>query len=170
MQVPKMRQAAYEVIEIADGRKEETYRRVNRFLTRNKHPTYIGRSTMASAGQNGGLFIFRRGIEDVAIAIINPRLGVLQVLNVAKEFRSKGVGDAVLKFLKPNFVRAIESAVAWFERRGYKPLGKWKQGRRYRTRVMVRENLITLVGRIWKVFGNGTNSHQKKGKAKSAKW
>lgn len=47
--------------------------------------------------------------------------------------------------------------VPWFLARGYISLGEPKQGRRYRTQVMVRADLLPLAGRIARIFGEHGN-------------
>ncbi|MDE2098299.1 MAG: hypothetical protein KGL39_13685 [Patescibacteria group bacterium] len=93
--------------------------------------------------------------EDAAVAVVNIRRGVLLVLNVAPAYRSQGVGRFLLNYLRPNFARVIESAVPWFERNGYACTGTPKQGRKFKTYVMIRKELIGFAGRAAKIFIDG---------------
>lgn len=102
------------------------------------------------------MFCFRN--KDVAVAIVNPALNSLLVLNVTPDHRSHGLGAAIVKFLQCNFVRAIESAVPWFERQGYTPRGSLKQGIRLKTQVMVKSSLLTLAGRVSRIFQVNKNA------------
>ena len=121
-------------------------------MNRGKHPTFIGRSTVLTATRNGGAFVFTLGGEDIAAAIVNPSLNCLTVLNVAPEHRGHGLGAAVLRFLQCNFARVLESAVPFFESNGYTSRGKLKTGKRLKTQVMVKSSLLTLAGRVSKIF------------------
>jgi hypothetical protein len=58
-----------------------------------------------------------------------------------------------MDYIKINWVRAVESAVPFFEKRGYTRVGEWKQGRTLRTGILVRTSLISLAGRLRKVLG-----------------
>jgi GNAT superfamily N-acetyltransferase len=98
--------------------------------------------------RNGGLLFFCVASHDVAVAVINPRLSVLLVLNVHPDHRHHGLGSAILTFLCPNWVRSVQHVAPWFERHGYVRVGSPKQGRRYLTQIMVRRTLLTLAGRI----------------------
>lgn len=142
-----MRTEASSSVDVVVGRADE-YERVKRILDKGRHPTFIGRTLVAHCAGNGGLLFFREDDEDAAVAIVNARKNVLLVLCVAPKHRSKGLGGRIIDFVKPNWVRAVESAVPWFETRGYVGIGEWKQGRSLRTRVMVRENVRRLAGRL----------------------
>lgn len=82
------------------------------------------------------------------MSIVNARLGVLLVLCVMPAWRGKGVGQHIVRYLQPSFVRAVESAVPFFERLGYTGVGAWKQGKRLRTRILIRSTLRGLAGRL----------------------
>jgi GNAT superfamily N-acetyltransferase len=105
-----------------------------------------------TATRNGGTFVFALGDDDVAVAIVNPKLNCLLVLNVAPEHRSHGLGAAILRYLQCNFARVLESAVPFFERNGYESRGKLKRGKSLNTQVMVKSSLLTLAGRVAKTF------------------
>jgi GNAT superfamily N-acetyltransferase len=142
--MPEMRQNAYRV-EV--GRPDE-YDRAKILLNAGKHPTFVGREIIARCARNGGLLFFVVEDKDAAVAAINTRKNVLLVLNVHPKYRGRRLGQHIVEFIKPNFVRAVESAVPWFERLGYVSVGIWKMGRSLRTRVMVRSSLRTLAGRL----------------------
>lgn len=126
----------------------EDYDRLKRLLNAVRHPAFIGRSLIARCATNGGVLLFRQDGRDAAVVVVNARRNVLLVMCVHPDFRSRGFGSRVLAFVKPNWVRAVESAVPWFEARGYVGVGAWKQGRTLRTRIMVRENIQRLAGRL----------------------
>lgn len=129
------------------GRTDE-YKAAKGLLNAGRHPSFIGRETVAKAATNGGLFFAQHDGQDVAVAIINPRVSTLLVLNVHPAHRSHGLGAAFLGFVRPNFARVLESAVPWFERQGYTPIGAMKQGRTLKTQIMVRAELPALAGRV----------------------
>jgi len=97
---------------------------------------------------NGGLFFFRVGGDDAAVALVNPRRNTLLVLNVLPQCRHSGLGAWIVRWLEVNWIRALEDTVSWFEKLGYRKVGRPKQGRRLRTQIMVREDLLTLSGRL----------------------
>lgn len=101
---------------------------------------------------NGGLIFFRFNAQDVAGALVNPRLNTLLVLNVSKEHRGHGCGRAVVDYLKCNFARVVESAIPFFKSCGYVAIGEMKKGRSFNTQVMVRESLLSVAGRLRSVL------------------
>lgn len=133
--------------------REQEYERAKRLLNAGKHPTFIGRETVRRNAKQGGLiFAVIDGI-DAAVAVIGIRNGTLLVLNVHPNYRAAGLGSAFLRFLMPNFARVLESAVPWFEKNGYVSLGEPKQGRRFRTQVMVWAVLLDITGRLQHTHG-----------------
>ena len=128
--------------------RETEYDRAKAILNVGRHPTFIGRELVGRCARNGGLLFFTVNGEDAAVVIVNPKISALNVLCVLPRFRSMGVGRQIIGFLRPNFVRAVEGAVPYFERLGYVGFGRWKQGRTLRTRVMVRGELRSLSGRL----------------------
>lgn len=146
MQVSDVRQITYRV-EVGRPNAAD-YARAKRLLNIGRHPTFVGRDMVARCARNGGLLFFVVDGLDAAVVLVNPRNNVLTVMCVRPNLRGCGLGGRVLQFVKPNFVRAVEGAVPWFERQGYKPIGEWKIGRALRTRMMVRESLISLAGRL----------------------
>jgi N-acetylglutamate synthase-like GNAT family acetyltransferase len=102
--------------------------------------------------RNGGALFYEFDGEIVAISLINPRYGILNALNVSPTHREHGLGSAILNFLIPNFVRAIESKVSWFEKRGYRKIGKLKKGVSLNTQVMARSALFELAGNLRKAW------------------
>jgi GNAT superfamily N-acetyltransferase len=102
--------------------------------------------------RNGGAFLFRFRNMDIAVAIVNPKLNCLLVLNVEPTHRGHGIGGAILRYLQCNFARVLESAVPFFQRNGYTSRGKMKTGKRLKTQVMVKSSLLTLAGRVSQIF------------------
>lgn len=147
MRVHDMRETAHPRPTVEPLRSSE-YARFKRVLNAASHPTFIGRETYGRNAREGGAFVFRLGGNDVAVALVKPRHGVLLALSVARAAQGRGVGRFALLFLVPNWVRAVESAVPFFERLGYVCVGAPKQGRRLVTRVMVRSELRSLAGRL----------------------
>lgn len=127
---------------------EGEYRRTKSVLNRGRHPTFVGRDTVERQAKNGGLLFVTVSGDDLAVAVVNAKTGVLLVFNVVPEHRSHGLGRAVINHIIPNFVRAVEHAVPWFERLGYQAVGDWIEGRSLRTRVLVREQLFALAGKL----------------------
>lgn len=121
-------------------------------IDRGKHPTFIGRKLVLSCTRNGGCTIFRFRGEDIAVSIVNPRSNVLLVLNVVPEHRSHGLGTAILRYVQANFARVLESALPFFQRNGYSPVGKLKRGNRLNTQVMIKSSLIPLAGRLTEIY------------------
>ena len=46
----------------------------------------------------------------------------------------------------------MEHKVKYFKKQGYKQIGKFKKGKSLRTAIMVKERLITMAGRLRKIF------------------
>lgn len=113
-----------------------------------KHPAFIGRDTFQSNAENGGGLLYRWNGSFVAVSLINPKYGVLLALNVHPAHRGHGLGAAVLDFLKPNFARVIDWKTDWFGKCGYQKIGKPKRGITHLTHIMVRRDLIGLVGKL----------------------
>jgi len=128
------------------------YRRAKVLLNRGRHPTFIGRDMVANCATNGGLLFFVIDGVDAAVALVRPSGSVLLVLNVSPSYRGGGLGDAILNYIKPNFVRSIRGATRWFTQRGYTVVGEPKQGRSFITDLLVRTNLIGLAGRLRQNF------------------
>jgi GNAT superfamily N-acetyltransferase len=126
---------------------------VKALLNRGQHPTFIGRKQVAQSAGNGGVVMFVYRAKDVAVAVVNARLNVLTVLCVVPEHRRHGLGSACLEYLQCNFARVIEATVPFFERNGYTSIGEMKQGRSLKTQIMVRKDLLTLAGRVAKLYG-----------------
>ena len=129
------------------GRAED-YQQAKNILNRGHHPTYIGPHMVRRSARNGGLIFFDFHSERLAVAVINAHHNILLVLNVIPEHRSHGLGTAIMQYLQVNWVRAIESAVPFFEHLGYIKIGEPKQGRQFITWLMVRKDLIELSGRL----------------------
>ena len=121
-----------------------------------KHPTFIGRNLVKYCSMNGGAFVATFGGRDVAVAIVNPSINCLLVLNVHPAHRSHGLGAALLRYLQCNFARVLESAVPFFERNGYQSVGAMHQGKSLKTQVMVKSDLIPLAGRVARIYGEAS--------------
>lgn len=126
------------------------YKSAARFLSRADYPAWFGPSTFQRYVTNGGGYWFRFRGETAAVGILNPRLSSLGALAVAREHRGHGLGKAIVEFLQPNFVRAVEDKVPFFEKLGFRPLGAMKPGIRLNVQVMCRESLFRLAGRLKK--------------------
>lgn len=136
------------------GRTTE-YKRAKTILNAGRHPTFIGRDMVCRNAVQGGLIFAVVNGTDAAVSVINVRNSTLLVFCVHPAFRKCGLGSQFIQFLRPNFARVVESAVAWFERNGYKQVGNWKQGRILRTAIMVRGELIDFAGRAKSVYQAG---------------
>ena len=134
------------------GLKSTEYQRLKNVLNAGRHPTFIGRMQMQQTARNGGVVVFSYQGQDVAAALVNPRLNVLTVLCVAPAHRNHGLGAAILTYLQANFARVLESAIEYFVRQGYVAIGDIKQGRTLSTQIMVRKDLMNLAGRIASIF------------------
>jgi len=141
------------------GRTDE-YRRAKHLLDIGKHPTFIGRQTMLRAAQDGGLLFYQVDGKDVAVTVVNARNSTLLALNVNPVHREHGLGNAIVQYLRPNFVRAIDFRVDWFERRGYVSIGEPKVGRKFKTQIMVRGELRELAGRVRHIVGDECRCHE----------
>ncbi len=130
------------------------YDRAKQLLNKGRHPAFIGRTSLGRWAEQGGLVFATLEDQDIAVAAINTRNGTLMVLNIHPDHRSHGLGSVFIDYLKPNFARVVESAVPWFERQGYTALGEWKQGRSLRTRVMARNGLFDVAGRVASRIGD----------------
>ena len=135
------------------GRSNE-YDAFKKILNAGKHPTFIGREMYGRNCQNGGALFYDLDGKPIATSLINPHYGILLVLNIKPEHRSHGLGNAILNFLIPNFIRAVENKVEWFEKRGYRRIGQMKQGRTLKTQVMARSALFDLAGRVSRLFSS----------------
>jgi GNAT superfamily N-acetyltransferase len=132
-----------------------------KILDAGRHPAFIGKDTMMSNATNGGALFYELDGFAVAVSLINPHYGILLALNVRPEHRSHGLGAAIVNFLVPNFVRAIESKVEWFERLGYKRIGKLKRGISLNTQLMARAALFSLAGNLRKAWAHDLPLNEK---------
>jgi len=134
------------------GGRQGEYKAAKSLLNAGRHPAFIGRDVLVRNARNGGLFFAQHDGVDIAVALVNPRVSTLLVLNVHPDHRSHGLGRAFLEFVRPNFARVVENAVPWFEKNGYIAIGDMKQGRTLRTQIMVRGELPALAGRIQRLL------------------
>ncbi len=63
--------------------------------------------------------------EDVAVAVVNPAINTLLVLNVLPEHRSHGLGSAILRYLQCNFARVVEGAIPFFRAKRLSVRGRY---------------------------------------------
>lgn len=136
-------------VEIA---KQHEYARVKALLNKGRHPAFIGRNYFDRIVHNGGVFVAKLGDSDLAVAMINTRRNLLNVLCVHPDHRSHGLGSTFLAYLKPPIVRATSKAVSWFEARGYLCVGEPKKGYTLTVSLMVHEDVKRLAGRVSRVF------------------
>jgi N-acetylglutamate synthase-like GNAT family acetyltransferase len=134
--------------------RESDYAAFKKLLDAGKHPAFIGKSTMMRNASQGGAIFYEFAGQRVAVSLVNPRLGILLALNVHPAHRGHGLGAAIVRFLIPNFVRAIEDKAPWFERLGYRRIGKMKRGISLNTQVMARTALFDLAGNLRKAWGS----------------
>jgi GNAT superfamily N-acetyltransferase len=137
-------------IKLARGEEYSIFKKV---LNVGRHPAFIGKKTMQRNANNGGALFYIFENKIIAVSLINPHYGILLVLNVIPEHRGHGLGEAILNFLMPNFIRAIDYKISYFEKRGYRKIGDPKQGRRFKTQIMARTNLFSLCGKLNKIWG-----------------
>ena len=103
---------------------------------------------------NGGMCLAMIGSDEVAaVALVNPRVSQLNVLNVMPAHRGHGIGKAFVAYLACNFARVVEDKVQFFESCGYIKIGAMKKGRTLNTQIMARKNLFALAGRVEKILG-----------------
>lgn len=88
----------------------------------------------------------------IAVSMMNPHFGSLTALNVHPDHRGHGLGATMVKFLVPNFIRAIEDKVEFFEKLGYRRIGSLKKGISLNTQIMAREALFHLAGNLKKAW------------------
>ena len=136
----------------------DDYKAAGRFLSRNEYPAWFGPMAFHRYITNGGGFWFHYQGIPVGVGILNPRLSSLGALAVAKEHRGHGLGTAIVEFLQPNFVRAVEDKVLYFEKLGFVPVGKMKKGIRLKVQVMCRKSLFHLAGRLKKQLVRASDS------------
>lgn len=130
----------------------EDYWLFKSILNKGRHPAFIGRSTMQRNALNGGALFYKLKDEIVAVSLINPHHGILLCLNVLPIHRGHGLGQAIMKFLIPNFSRVLEARVSFFESLGYKKIGSLKKGRSLNTQLMARSALFDLAGNLNKAW------------------
>ena len=132
--------------------RSDEYARAKAILNAGKHPTFIGKGLYKASVRNGGGTFFTINGRDAAVALVQPRTNCLLVLCVAPSFRAQGLGQAIVAYLAVNFARVIESAVPFFERCGFVSIGEMKQGKRWKTQIMVLGSLRELAGRVAQIL------------------
>lgn len=143
------------------GRKEQ-YAEFKKMLDIGKHPAFIGKGMFARYSDNGGALFYEFQSKILAVSLVNPHHGILIALNIHPEHRGHGLGSAIVKFLMPNFVRALESRIEFFKRFGYISVGELKHGQSLNTQVMARGNLFKLAGRLKRLSGISADKNQNK--------
>lgn len=133
----------------------EEYRRIKAVLNRAKHPTFIGRDLVRRCGRNGGVTLYQYDGRDVAVTVVNPRRHVLLVLSVDRDHQGHGLGAALLEYIRPLWIRSVESATPYFVARGYTPVGEPKHGHALTTNILARRELFSLAGRLQRIKETG---------------
>ncbi len=137
---------------------ENDYKSFKQIFDRGKHPAFIGRETFGSNAINGGALFYELDQKIIAVSLINPHYGILLALNVVPENRRQGIGEFIVRFLMPNFIRALSTRIEWFEKLGYRKIGSPKKGVLLETQIMAREALFHLAGKLNRVWGNGRDT------------
>lgn len=127
-------------------------------LDTGNHPAFIGEQCFQRNAENGGCLFYLLRDQPIAITIINPRKGILLAMNVHPDHRGHGLGGVILQFIIPNFVRALDSKVEWFEKRGYRRIGLPKKGITLKTQLLAREALFHLAGNLRAAFHQNSKS------------
>lgn len=141
------------------------YAAFKKLLDVGKHPAFIGKATMMRNASQGGAIFYEFERQRIAVSLVNPRYGILLALNVHPAHRGHGLGAAIVRFLIPNFVRAIEDKVEWFEMLGYRRIGKMKRGISLNTQVLARAALFDLAGNLRKAWCNDFDTANNSGEA-----
>lgn len=104
----------------------EDYSRAKKVLDRAKHPGFVGRELYFRCATTGSATIAILDGEDSGVALIAK--GKLHAMSIIRAAQGHGVGTALLKHTKPQWVNAITDRIPWFEKRGYSPVGGAKPG------------------------------------------
>jgi GNAT superfamily N-acetyltransferase len=114
-----------------------------------KHPVFVGEEMVSRNAVNGGLWFAVDTVGvDIGVALIDPKYSNLLVMSVHPQARGRGIGKHIVRFLAPNYIRSVESAEPFFAALGYVAVGDYFQGRKLRTRILVREDVLRLAGRL----------------------
>lgn len=143
--MPDLRTPAFSAVKILSP---DDYAIFKTALNAGRHPGFVGRDNYCRCAAGGGALLFFAEGKPVAVALMNCKKNALIALNVEPEFRGRGFGKMCLQYLKPNWVRAIESSIPFFESMGFQRVGALKVGRTLKTAIMVRGDLIGLAGRL----------------------
>jgi len=139
--------------------KSSEYKRAKKILDEARYPAFVGVMYFQKIARNGGAFVAMIDDTDAGCALVNVGQCSLQVLAVHRNYQKRGIGKAMVDFLMPNWVRSLESAIPFFESMGYEPVGEYYPGKKFRTRVMVRRDLLSLAGRLQASFESKTDTH-----------
>lgn len=126
------------------------YARFKRVLNRARHPTFIGRGQFQNNSNDGGAIVWvlmdETSQRDVAASLVDVKRSCLIALSVAEP--GMGLGAKIMEYLRPNWARVISTKVEWFERRGFKCVGRPMKSRALTTQIMVRNDLKSLGSRV----------------------
>lgn len=132
-----------------------------RVLNQSRFPTFVGIETYIRCAREGGAFALFECDEISAAALVKTKNSTLMCLSVLKNRQKVGIGSFFVNFLKPNWIRAVESAIPFFESLGYISVGDLKQGRSLKTQIMVRSDILSLGDRV-RIIGRNINGTQEK--------
>lgn len=102
------------------------YDRAKSVLNKAKHPGFVGRELFFRCATGGTATLAVIDDIDAGIALIVK--DKLQALSVITSMQGRGVGQALMARMQPQWVQAISEKVAWFEKIGYVPFGPAKVG------------------------------------------
>lgn len=126
------------------------YRRFKNVLNRARHPTFVGPKQFRQLSNDGGAIIWVAMDDttqrDVAASLVDVKRSCLIALSVAEP--GAGIGAKVMEYLRPNWARVVSTKVEWFERRGFKCVGRPMKSRALTTQIMVRNDLKSLGSRV----------------------
>lgn len=126
------------------------YKRFKRVLNAARHPTFIGPKQFKQLSNDGGAIVWvlvdDTSQREVAVSLVDVRRSCLIALSVAEP--GAGLGARVMEYLRPNWARVVSSKVEWFERRGFKCVGRPIKSRALMTQIMVRDYLKALGSRV----------------------
>lgn len=128
--------------------KSAEYARFKTLLNRCRHPSYIGPEFYARCARNGGCFFATLDGVDLAVALINPRRGVFNVLSVLPAHRAHGLGSALVHWCRAPLIRSTQQAATFAERFGYSRVAAVQTGRVLEVQMLVDSNVRGLAGRI----------------------
>lgn len=132
------------------------WKRIRQLLQKWRFPTFIGEEMIIRNAERGGVYEIIYKNESIAVIIYNTHLSILYTLCIAPTHRNHNLGSRIINYFKFWYIRALESSTLFFEKLGYMKISTPKQGRKYVTWIMVRKDLLNLVGRFSKIRKNKT--------------